>query len=405
MSVSLYDFFRIGRKYHELLEELHGETFDDERLWRLLDRHAPEETGPELAKRQLREYGFLTVLEGAERYYRLAPHVQRLVGKLLKRQHESSARIIRGFLEELREVGQELRDGLDERNVEGIRLAIRDLENLVIRIQGMARENLETITTRVEDITEQQDELSSRQRFERIDRLWTKIVAPLQELIEVNSPVDQWLDQIEVRLVEVRAEFEHRSLIRRRSTSARVQLVAMRRDLLERHREVVGEIEPLHRRWRRASRLGRGAAAALKMVRHDGAESLEIDERIGLFGWRPGNLLSDASLRSYIATVADYTPPGDVELSERDEPPEMPMLRRDEIARALDDDAPILDVLGYMCRRWPDRPLGLILRGYSWIYRGEFGPVGVVEDAERRRYRHGDRQIKARPVKLMEVTP
>lgn len=403
MPVTLYDFFRIGQKYHELLHRLYDLTVDDDELLRLTGRLAPEGTSADAAIDQLREYEFLQVIEGAERFYRLTPHVERLVGKLLKRQHETSAPVIQGFLAALQEIGPTLEEALRAKSMEQIRLAIRSLENLVIEVRELAHANLESITTQVEDLAQAREELSTQERFERINYLWQEIIVPLQELIEVHSPFDTSLDQIVGLLSEVYRHFHHHSMIRRRSASARAQVIAMRRELLERHREVVREVEPLYRRLRLETRLATGAARALQRVRHEGAAALELDDHIALFGWRPESLLSDDALRSYIATVADYRPPEDVVISAPGEPIEPPILRSEEVRAALLASVPVNDVLQFFLNRWPDKPLRVLLQAYSWVYCAEFGPVEFHPSLPRHRYPHKDRVVIARPVTLREV--
>lgn len=400
MPVSPYHFFRIGKKYHEVLEEMHGETSSISRFRRLIDRHGPDETDPEFAREQLEEHNFLQIVEGKERAYRLAPHVENVLGTLLKKRRESVASELRGILEALQTYKDKLSDAFERHDTSKTRRTLRDIEGVIADVRGHTRDNLESIKTRVETLTEERREMSTQERFERVNELWTDIIEPLETLIEVDAPFEQHLDQLETLLREGNERFPGNNRLRRRFESVRVQLTSMRQELLASHRDARGEVKPLYEQLRKESELTRGAAAALKTVRHEGAEALNVESKVAPSGWKKRNLLADEKLRSYIATVADYEPSEDVVLAESPDRQEVPLLRRDTLEEALEGRAPVSDVLAYLFDRWPDKPLDVLLRAYGWIYRGEFGPVVRLEEASRRSYVHDEAAVEARPIAL-----
>lgn len=400
MPVSPYDFFRIGKKYHEILEEMHGETRSVGRLRRLIERYGPDETDPEFALEQLEAHNLLQVVEGKERAYRLAPHVERLLGTLLKKRREAVASELRGFLEALRTYKDELDEAFELHETERTRRILRDVEGLVADVRGRTRDNLESIKTRVETLVDKRREMSTRERFERVNDLWTRVIEPIETLIEVDAPFDTHLDQLETLLREGDERFAHDSRLQRRFESIRVQLTSMRQELLASHRDARGEVKPLYEQLRKESELTRGAASALETVRHEGPDALDVESRVAPSGWQKQNLLAEEHLRSYIATVADYEPPEDVVLAESPDRREVPLLRRDTLEEALEGRVPVSDVLAYLLDRWPDKPIDVLLRAYGWIYRGDFGPVVRLEEATRRRYTHDEADIEARPVAL-----
>ena len=402
MAVSLYDFFRIGQKYEKLLQALYDKTLNEEELWREVERHGPEGVESETAIAQLEEFEFLQMLEGRERIYRLSVHVERLLGTLLKRQHETSARVIQGFLEAMREVSGRLEESLETRNAERVLMGLRELENLMIAVRELGKANLDSITTQVEELKGRGEvRMTTQERFERVNHLWEELILPLEELIKVRGPFDESLDRIGRLLGELEGRFQHHGRIRRMIVGAEAQLAAMRRELLERHRDVMREVEPLYRRLRRDSTLSMGAAMALKLVRHRGDAGLE--KGVELFGWRPDGLMGDDELGAYLATVAEYEPVEDRVIGEPPEAIEPPILRSEEVEAVLREQVPVEDVLRFLLKEWPEKPLKAVLQAYSWIYRAEFGPVEFHRELEVERYECGEKAVMARPISLKEV--
>ena len=137
-------------------------------------------------------------------------------------------------------------------------------------------------------------------------------------------------------------------------------------------------------------------------IRVEGVKPLNLDERMGLVGWRTRYLMADDKIRARMAALVGYTPPVAAPIATAPPAPEMPIITREALGQAVAEETPIPDVLAFVLDRWPAFPLEAQLRAYGELASGRFGPLEVIEPSEPRRYRAVGAEVDAVPLSLLE---
>ena len=408
MAITVHDFFRFGSNYSSLLSALFDRNAPVDRveLRSLINRHVDDDAPtPETIEAQLLEFGFLDRAPDASTTFELRTEVRELLAYLLKRQEIATAEVIRGYLGELSGLTEEIREAFETAEYGDALPALGDLDRTLEKIRSHGEGNFETITSRVQEIQAARKQLSAREKFEQINRLWHRALVPLRDLMDDRGQIEHRFDHINRVLVDVEADDAVPAGIRRSAASSRARLARARRVLSDRHDAAVREVQPLYERLRADSRMLEGAARMLEELRRFGPSSLAIDERMSLVGWRPSGLMSDDHLAARMADLHDYEPPQNVTLSSPPPPVEFDPVRRSDIRERLERDCPVDDVLAWVIDAWPERSASDVLRIFGWIHRGDFGPSRPRPSLEERAYAIDDVDLYAWPVTLERVAP
>lgn len=414
MAITVEDFFKFGSRYSRLLAVLFemDEAVDRVRLQATIQRHVGERAASvETIEEQLVAYGILEAAPYSDAAFELQVEVRDLIAWLLKRQEVATAEVIRGYLGQLAELISELDIALRDEDWADLLGPLGELERTLEKIRAHAQGNFNSIATRVQDLQGARKQMTARERFKVINRIWEKMLVPLRHLIDDRGQIEARFDRLSRILIELTSADMAPEGIRRRASYSRARLARTRRELSQSHQNAVREVEPLYRELRADSQMLEGAARMLKSLRQYGSASLGIEQRFPLEGWRPRGLLSDEHLEARMAALRGYKPQPEAILAAPPPVIENHPISRDEVRRALAQTCPIEDVFAFVLARWPDRRLSELLRVFGWIHRGDFGPIPPVDegfdegdsDGEERVYLSGESRIYAWPIRLEGV--
>ena len=242
---------------------------------------------------------------------------------------------------------------------------------------------------------------SARERFEIINRLWTRYLEPMRDLIDVKKAMDASLDDLERSLLVNAKTFVIDGSLAREFSRCRARLLRLRREITEDFSESVREIEPLYRSLKRESELVRGASLALEKLDRSGVVSLQVPELMALPICRIEGLFSDTFLESYLSGIKGYEPgqPQPLVATPEAPPPEciLPSALFARLAAAL----PVDDLLAWLLAEYPEAGVGELVRAYGRIF---LRPTSAMQFAgEERCYALPDATLIARPLRLEKV--
>jgi len=149
MAANPQSFFRFAARRYPLLRDLfyRGEGFSEADLRALIEGQRGEgDPGAATVIEQLLDFGIIEPIPDATAAFELTAPVSNLLSFLLREQRLTSARVIQGYLDDLEELHRERR--------------------------------------------------TVRERFEIINRLWSRYLEPLRDLIDVKKAMDAGLEDL-----------------------------------------------------------------------------------------------------------------------------------------------------------------------------------------------------------------
>jgi hypothetical protein len=377
---------------------------DDAELLALAGRHRSEnQAAPAHLGQQIKDLCIVERAAHADARYELSQPVTDLLDWLTRRQRLSSATVLRAYLDDLANVGQELDRAIQGGNPSAATLALRDTEGLVERVRQLSGNNRDSIVTEAQLLRSTNSTTSAVDRFQAVRRLWERYLEPLRQLVEIQGEMEGRLDRIDTMLDEGERRFLAHGAIQRSLVHTAARLNRMRGAAHEDHLAAIVEVAPLYERLQRESRWALGASRALMLLRAEGPSSLDLDRRLGLTGWRTRSLMSDDKLRARLAGLVGYVPQDKVLIATSPPPLAVPLIARDELRASLRAAAPVDDVLAFILNHWSLHSLGAQLRAFGHVAAGTFGPVIVRDDAQVRVYDVSAGRLEAWPLALMEV--
>lgn len=377
---------------------------DEAELLALIDRHRGESSpATEHLRRQIEEFGIIERAAHADASFEVSPPVADILAWLTRRQRLSSARVLQAYLTDIEQSERELSEAVRTGDPSAAAVALKELQGLVDRVRVLSEGNREAVVSEAQGLRSATEGVTAVDRFGLVGRLWERHLTPLRHLVRVEGEMEQLLGRLRATLDAGEERFLAHGPVHRAFARSLARLARMRRAAFEDHHAAIQEIEPLYRRVRRDSRWLLGASRALARIRVDGVRPLNLDERMGLVGWRTRYLMADDKIRARMAALVGYTPPSAVPLAAALPPPELPLITRDELAGALASTAPVDDVLAFVLKRWPDHPLDAQLRAFGELASGTLGPLHARQPALPRRYRAGEVEIEAVPLSLPEA--
>ncbi|MHB8765220.1 MAG: hypothetical protein ACYDA8_12930 [Deferrisomatales bacterium] len=401
MAANPQAFFRFAADHYPLLVDLFYRAggVNDAELLALAERHRAA-TGPAPAylAEQCLALGFLEAAPDATATYELTRPVRSLLGVLLMEHRLTSAAVLQGYLDDLGSLGRELDQALAAaRGNQAVR-ALAEVGDLLERVRQDSRSNREGIVGEVLRIKANRDRRSVRERFEEVNRLWSRYLEPLRDLIDVRKAMDQTLDGLDRLLRQGLEVFALDGTLSRELGRARLRLLRVRREAAEDFREAVREIEPLYQALRRESELVRGASRALERIRREGLRCLDWTGLLALPAWRREGLFPDPAAEAYLRELRGYEPGRPHALPEAGDGEPPGFLDPDEVARALAQDAPLPDLLAWLAGRWPGTPLSEVLRAYGRLHAATQGRQAF--GAEEQEYRIAGVRVIAHPLEV-----
>ncbi|MFH1215490.1 MAG: hypothetical protein V1706_03210 [Pseudomonadota bacterium] len=401
MTTNPQSFFRFADRYYSLLIDLFYRSVGlTEADLRDLIEASRTEGDPVSATiiNQLASLGIVEPIPDATATFELTSPVRALLSFLLREHRLTSAKVIQGYLTDLEDLRGEL-DGasLHKLNNQAAR-ALADISQVIERIRQDSHANHEAIVAEVLKLKANRDQRSIRERFEIINRLWSRHLEPLRDLIDVKKAMDASLDDLERSLITDGKTFVLDGALTREFSRCRARLLRLRREVAENFYESLREVEPLYVSLKRESALVRGASLALERIDRAGLASLQLDALLAIPTWRIEGTFSDTSLESFFHGVRGYEPAAPEPLPDPDEVPLDEFILPSELFSRLESSLPVPDLFAWLLNQYPEARTGELVRAYGRIYLGDLGKMQFAE--EERRYPLSDIFLVARPLRI-----
>lgn len=407
MSASPSQFLRVLASNTDVVMAVfdRGEC-DEAELFCLLERHRTE-TSPstEHTRHQLEEIGIIERTAHADASFEVSPPVADLLAWLTRRQRLSSATVLRAYLDELGHSEVELNAAARAGNASAAATSLRELDTQIERVRSLSENNREAVVSEVQRLRTSAESLATIDRFTEVGRLWERHLMPLRQVVRVQGEMEILLDRLRATLDDGEQRFLAHGPVHRGFSRALARLARMRRAAFGDHHAAIREVEPLYRKVRRDSTWVSGASRALERIRTQGRDSLDLNARMALTGWRTRNLMSDEKLRGRMVALAGYKPSQPVPIAAAAPAPELSIVTRHELMDAVRAEGRIDDVLAFVLRKWPEHSLASQLRTFGQLVAGAFGPMTLAEPSSLRRYNVVGGELEAFPLTLAESPP
>lgn len=398
-------FFRFAARYYPLLIDLfyRSEGVTEADLRDLINRSRSEgEPAASHVSEQLLTFGIIEPIPDATATFELTSPIRALLSFLLREHRLTSAKVIQGYLSDMEQLRAEL-DGAARQDLGNqAARALADISALLERIRQDSHANREAIIAEVLKLKSNREKRSTRERFEIINRIWTRYLEPLRDLIDVRQAMDTDLDDLERVLAAAARSFQLDGTLSREFPRCRARLLRLRREAAEDFRESLREVEPLYISLKKESELVRGASLALEQLDRRGLAALKLEEMLAIPVWRIEGTFADTSLEAYIHGIRGYEPAETPPLVEGSEGAPIQVILPSELLARLEDSIPVDDLLAWLLAVYPEANLGELLRAYGRIVLGDTGSLRFGE--EERRYPAQGVVLVARPVRLERNT-
>lgn len=401
MAISPQSFFRFADRHYSLLIDLFyrstGLTEAD--LRDLIEASRSEgDPGSGTIINQLISFGIIEPIPDATATFELTAPIRALLSFLLREHRLTSAKVIQGYLTDLEDLRSELDSASHQKLNNQAARALADISQVIERIRQDSHANREAIIAEVLKIKANRDQRSIRERFEVINRLWSRYLEPLRDLIDVKKSMDASLDDIERSMVTNGKTFILDGALSREFSRCRARLLRLRREVAEDFYESMREVEPLYVSLKRDSELVRGASLALERIDRAGLANLQFDALIAIPTWRIEGTFSDTSLEAFFHGVHGYQPGAPEPLPDADDTPLHEFIIPSELFSRLDSSLPVPDLFDWLLEQYPEATAGELVRAYGRVYLGDSGEMQFAE--EERRYSLPDIFLVARPLRI-----
>jgi hypothetical protein len=408
MAVTPESFFSFAAEHVGLLKDVfyrtrEGRGMTEAELMGLIRRHSrPGGASSQHVLDRLQGLGFIESAPDATAHYTLTPVFGSLLAHVLQEYRTTSVEVIQGYLNAFDTLAHEVDDATLAGSGGRVVRALIEMEQNVERLRQDSRANRDAILNEVIRTKANRDGENARQRYERINWLWTRYLVPMRDIIDTTKAMDAALDRLERSLDEATARFRHDGAVAGPVGSLASRLLRLRRCVIDDFRESLAELAPLYESLRLDSAMARGASLALDRLGREGARRLHLAERLGICDWRLQGLFDDGSLRCYLLDIRGYRPTagrplarGAVSASRADAP--LDAAFDASVSAAL----PIPDAMAWLIERLGAGNASRILRGYGRLHTGRLGRVSF--ESAPRDYELPNRRLRARPMRVEPV--
>ncbi len=394
-------FFRFAAQHYPLLRDLYYRTsgINDADLQELVVRNrSAEDPAPHFLADQLLKLGILEMSPEATASYEMTRPVRNLMRFLLQEQRLTSAAVIQGYLADLEQTQAELDAAVRASRPVRIERALHEIGETLERIRQDSRANREALVNEALALKSNRERRPVKERFEIINRLWTRYLEPLRDLIDVRKAMDAGLDALDRVLRAGAQTFDLDGALFREFSRCRARLLRLRREVGDDFHEALREVEPLYEALKRDSELVRGAVRALERLGREGIRRLALMDRLAIPFWQQEGLFADPALASFLQEVRGYRPAPPKPLAAGAAVLSADFIDPEQMFAELKRDLPVEDVFQWLATRFPAPAPGEVLRAYGRIHGGDAGEP-VFGDAERA-YVLGRETVLAHPLRL-----
>ena len=356
---------------------------------------------PETTWRRLGELHILVPTEPGSDFHFLAEPVRRLLDYLFDAAQAATPEIVRGYIQSLEASGRQLARAIEQDELTLLRLAIDDIQKVLIRVQADLDETHRCILNEVSRYKTERRTVSVRDKFRRIVHWMERYVEPMTDVVRPDGSLRTVFDETGRLLVRARDQglFTDLPTLERSLRLLRI----VQRHALRVFQQCRRELQPLYESLRRSSFLAEGAAKALEALQRDGPSGWAEAHAVRTFQQRWQHVPSDAAIARALRNVAETTvePPPVLGLGEPEVPPE-DYLRRlwlEALPAEAVASVPIDDLLGWIVQHHPGRTSADALAGFTRLV---FDPAFAArfDGSEVRVHATADGALESCPVQL-----
>jgi len=384
-NVNPQTFFRFAADHHELLVELYQQRdgITEAELLQLV-RQFGDGASPSAHYMvdRLRELGFIDYAPHATAQYEMTRPFAELMSSLLREYRLTSVEVIRGYFIAMDSMAAEIGEAITNKNGDLMVRALSDAAEHIERMRHDSRRNRDEIISTAMRVKSNRDRMPPMRRYEVINRLWTRYLAPLRDMIDTQKAMDASLDRMERVLGEADTCFKMDGAVAPVVGMGRARVRRLRRDVVLDFRESIREIAPLYEELRRENALARGASHALETMSKQGLTRMTLARQLGICNWQQQGLFSDSALEAYLLTLQGYVPGRPQPIQAGTTETARGHVRLDEFDALVSTALPISDALTWLSDSYPEGPLSTMLRLYGRMHSGRFGTVtfGELDD-------------------------
>ena len=400
-AVNPQTFFRFAADHHELLVELYQrrDGITEAELLQLVRRFSAE-GGPSASYLvdRLRELGFIDYAPHATAQYEMTRPFAELMSSLLREYRLTSVEVIRSYFTAMDSMAGEIAQATKDKNGDLMVRSLNDTSEHVERMRHDSRRNRDEVINTAMRVKSNRDRMPPLRRYEIINRLWTRYLVPLRDMIDTQKAMDASLDRMERTLEAAEDCFQIDGAVAPAIGMGWARVRRLRRDVVLDFRESIREIAPLYEELRRENALARGASHALEIISKQGLSFIALPERLGVCNWQQQGLFSDAALESYFITLSDYVPTRPKSLREGAAGNAREHIRLEEFDAVVIAALPIADAIAWLRQAYPDVPLGTLLKLYGRMHSGRYAVPTFAENIEE--YATSNAILAAYPMRL-----
>lgn len=400
-AVNPQTFFRFAADHHELLVELYQrrDGITETELLQLVRRFSAE-GGPSASYLvdRLRELGFIDSAPHATAQYEMTRPFAELMSSLLREYRLTSVEVIRSYFTAMDSMAGEIAQATKDKNGDLMVRSLNDTSEHVERMRHDSRRNRDEVINTAMRVKSNRDRMPPLRRYEIINRLWTRYLVPLRDMIDTQKAMDASLDRMERTLEAAEDCFQIDGAVAPAIGMGLARVRRLRRDVVLDFRESIREIAPLYEELRRENALARGASHALEIITKQGLSFIALPERLGVCNWQQQGLFSDAALESYFITLSDYVPTRPQSLREGAAGNAREHIHLEEFDAVVIAALPIADAIAWLRQAYPDVPLGTLLKLYGRMHSGRYAVPTFAENIEE--YATSNAILAAYPMRL-----
>ena len=159
---------------------------------------------PETTWRRLGELQILVPVEPGSDFHFMAEPVRRLLDYLFDAAQAATPEIVRGYIQSLEASGRQLGRAIEQDDLTLLRLAIDDIQRVLIRVQADLDETHRCILNEVSKYKTERRTVSVRDKFRRIVHWMERYVEPMTDIVRPEGPLRSVFDETGRLLVRAR---------------------------------------------------------------------------------------------------------------------------------------------------------------------------------------------------------
>ncbi len=396
-------FFRFAAEHHALLCELYYKRngLPEAEVFSLIRRHAETQSpGAAYMRDRLLELGILESSPEATAQFEMTRPVASLLGYLLREYRLTSIEVIRSYFATIDNLCSELGEAVDKGDSDMLVRANGDVEEHVERMRHDSRNNREKVIADVIRVKTNRERLPPRQRYEVVNRLWTRYIVPLRDIIDTEKSMDSALARLKRVYDDAEVQFATDGIVQQVIRGGEARVKRLRRDVLDDFSETIREVTPLYEELRQETAIARGASHALERVIRSGLSSLDLPATMAICNWRQRGLFSDLALEAYLFDLKGYEPSPPEPLSASTSTQARAHVDASEFEEAVQEALPIEDALTWLIGVYPEASPVTILRLYGRLHTGRYGRTTFRNILEE--YKLRDISLSSHPMLVAE---